>query len=65
MRLAYRLVATNHQLDTVTITGNRITYDTGRAKQLFQSKIDAIGRTAAIATLTNWSNGYVSVTPIE
>jgi len=65
MKLAYKLVSSGLVLDTVTVTDSRISYDTGKAKSLFDSKVRIMGRKLAIATLTNWSNGYVSVTPIE
>jgi hypothetical protein len=52
---------TGEVYDTVTVDGARITYDTGDARDLIESRARlADGTDQLIASLDGWSNGYVA-----
>jgi hypothetical protein len=60
MIIEYVNAADDTVLDTVTFDGDDITYDTGRARSLVESKIAALGGAdTARKALRSWSNGYV------
>nr|WP_221374387.1 hypothetical protein [Actinoplanes polyasparticus] len=57
-----QLVSGDDVLDTVTFTGDEITYATGEARSLIESRLKLIpDRVQALRSLVGWSNGYVTV----
>lgn len=60
MRLKYRVIG-GRILDIITVEGDKISYDTGAAKPMFENMIAARGREYTLALFKNWSNGYVSI----
>lgn len=65
MKLKYFVVSTGRVLDTITVNGTNLRYETGAARPLFENRIAARGRVAAIAILKEWSNGYVATAPVD
>lgn len=65
MILEYVDVSTGEVLDTVTVTGDQLTFATGAAEQMFAIRQDAFGWTPAEAfkQLDGWSNGYAALRP--
>lgn len=61
MRLKYRVVSTKRILDIITVEGDKLTYDTGRAKPMFENMIAQRGLPYTLELFKNWSNGYVSI----
>jgi hypothetical protein len=65
MKFAYFIVTNNRRLDVVDITADRVTYDTGAAREMVEGKIGAYGHRGAIDVLQSWSNGYVSTRKMD
>lgn len=59
MILEYVIARDDTVLDTVTIEGDEITYDTGKARSRVESLIATLGHDGAVKALRSWSNGYV------
>lgn len=63
MILRVRLVSTGNVLDTVTVDGDAVAYDTGAARSIVESRARARSRGSspaeACTALCGWSNGYL------
>lgn len=60
MRIEYVSVASGDVLDTITVFGTVVTYQTGKARPMVDNQV-AAGRSLAdvVEGLRSWSNGYV------
>lgn len=59
MKLEYVVVANGAVIDTVTVNGDDISYDTGLAKDVMAAHIEKDGVRKAAQGMKSWSNGYV------
>lgn len=61
MILTLTTVADGMPLDNVTVDGERVTYETGRAEPIVRSLRTIMGREKWLDAATDWSNGYVEL----
>lgn len=61
MILTLTTVADGMALDNVTVDGERVTYETGRAEPIVRSLRTVMGREKWLDAATDWSNGYVEL----
>lgn len=61
MILRVSLVSTGRVLDTVTVEGDTVGYDSGAARSIVESRARSrnLSPAAACAQLSGWSNGYI------
>lgn len=65
-RMRLEIVATGKVLDTVTLNGDKVSYSTGKAKNMFASAIIRVEtEKAAFEELSEWSNGYLRFVPVN
>jgi len=63
--LVYRVVATGQVLDTITLAGGQLRFDTGAARQVLAAQQERFGWTdeQTYDFFVGWSNGYVAISP--
>lgn len=60
MKLEYVSVKSGAVLDTITVNGDDISYDTGLAEDVMRAPIKRYGSVRkAVQGMKSWSNGYV------
>lgn len=55
----------DREIDRVTMTDDSVSYETGAAISLVETKVDSLGQKQAMKLFRSWSNGYVTTTELK
>ncbi|GLH97354.1 hypothetical protein [Phytohabitans aurantiacus] len=66
MIIEYVSVRSGKVLDRITVDGDEISYETGKARQVVEDVTRHLPTTTPVAeALRSWSNGYTQLRPAE